>query len=179
MSCCKWEKGSLDQVGMPNPAPIINVTCSQLPHSCCSINTLGFFWKLVVIDNFNYIHFGFGKNYFVLVHLHRHWQECHPKRVPDTFPCLLERQLSEDGVRIFLHISNSWQCSLFASSSKDMYAPNLMCRGGNNKGSGWSAHDCSANSNNSFNGVMLVCHGWSFLSLFSKYIWNIVAVVNS
>lgn len=49
LSHWKWEKkkvafetGSLDQVGMPNPAPMVNVTCSELLH-WCSITTLFIF----------------------------------------------------------------------------------------------------------------------------------------
>lgn len=159
MSCRKWEKGSLDQVDMPNPAPMINVTCSQLPHLGCLITTLEFFWKLAMaIHNFNYIGFDYDKKDFVLVHLHRHWPECHPKRVPDAFPCLLERQLSEDRVRLPLHVSNSF----FPSSSKDMHVLNLMCRGGDNKWSGESTCECRANRNKPFNEALLVYNGWPF-----------------
>lgn len=49
------------------------------------------------------------KKIFFPVLLHRLWPECQPKRVPDSSPCVLERQQAKDGVRLPLLIIGSLQ----------------------------------------------------------------------
>lgn len=97
---------------------------------------------------------------FSLALLHRHRPECHPKRDPDSSPCMLQRQPSEAGVRLPLLISSGWQswffCQFFKGDAKDTHVPNLMCWGGENTDGLQEVHDCSANRNNLFNGVMLI-----------------------